>query len=158
MDVIWGAVFGMKTSAILDAWSIEHILSGISVGSTVKHHNHRELARVVTRTHPHLPDPEVHHSWRFDLFVVLGLAYVWETLEHYLETGLAGAAVEYWFQGVEYWPNRLIADPLMMVVGYEIARRWPRAVWPARTLSFAWLVVHIAIFPHSMYLHEVFAA
>ena len=86
---------------------------------------------------------------------VLFLAYAWETFEHYLEVGLAGTAVEYWFQGVEFWPNRLIFDPLMLIIGYLIAKRYPKLVWPARVLSLAWLLIHIFIFPHSMYLHEL---
>ena len=90
-----------------------------------------------------------------DFLGVLFLAYLWETLEHYLEEGLAGAAVEYWFQGVEFWPNRFVSDPLMLVLGYWIAVRRPHLVVWARVASVAWLVVHIFVFPHSMYLHEL---
>lgn len=32
LELIWG----LKTHAILDVWTIEHLLSGISVGSAVK--------------------------------------------------------------------------------------------------------------------------
>ena len=85
---------------------------------------------------------------------VLCLGFAWETLEHYLETGLAGPAVQYWFQGVEFWPNRLIADPLMLVLGYVIAKRHPRLVLPARIASLTWLLVHIFVFPHSMVLQR----
>jgi len=83
------------------------------------------------------------------------LAYFWETIEHYLETGLAGPAVEHWLQGVEMWGNRIITDPLMLVIGYLIAKKWNRLVLPARILSVVWLFVHIFIFPHSMYLHDL---
>ena len=93
---------------------------------------------------------------RLDILGVLFLAYAWETLEHYLETGLAGSAVEFWFQGVEFWPNRLITDPLMLLLGYLIAKKYPRFVIPARIASVAWLFIHIFIFPHSMYLHYLF--
>ena len=69
------------------------------------------------------------------------LAYLWEALEHYLEAGLAGAAVTYWFQGVEYWPNRLLSDPLMLVIGYWIAGRYPRLVIPGTRLGrAAWTI------------------
>ena len=33
------------------------------------------------------------------MILVLLIAYIWETAEHYLETGLAGESVQYWFQG-----------------------------------------------------------
>ena len=92
----------------------------------------------------------------FDIVGVLFLAYLWEAIEHYLEIGLAGERVEYWFQGVEFWGNRLITDPGVMVIGYLIARRNPKLVIPARIASLVWMIVHIFILPHSMYLHEIF--
>lgn len=84
------------------------------------------------------------------------VAYIWETLEHYLEEGIAGEAVAFWFQGVEFWGNRFISEPLMLVVGYWFATRYPQAVWPALGLSGLWLIVHIFVFPDSMHLHHVF--
>ncbi len=146
LEIIWG----LKTHAILDVWTIEHLLSGISVGSAVKKKNHKTLQKILNLIEHN------HHSWWFDISGVLFLAYIWEALEHYLEVGLAGSTVEYWFQGVEFWPNRLIADPLMLVLGYLIAKNFPWLVWPARLLSIGWLIVHIFVFPHSMYLHELF--
>lgn len=142
-------IFGLKTHAILDVWTIEHLLSGISVGYAVKKKNYKvfqEILNIVEHRH---------HSWWFATSGVLFFAYLWETLEHYLEIGLAGSKVEYWLQGVEFWPNRLIADPFMLILGYMIAKKWPFLVWPARFLSIGWLIVHIFIFPHSMYLHEI---
>ena len=85
---------------------------------------------------------------------IVGVCYGWETLEHYLETGLVGDAVVYWFQGVEHWSNRLIADPLMIFAGTWLAyhHRWLNV--PAKIFSAAWLIVHIFVFPHSMYLQH----
>ena len=143
-------IWGLKTVAIFDVWTIEHVLSGLSIGSLVAVRNTKvfegklgmDTSQIVTRY--------------FDLIGVLFLAYLWETLEHYLEVGLAGPVVEYWFQGVELWANRLISDPLMLVLGYYIVKHYPKLVLPARILSLIWLIVHIFIFPHSMWLHEVF--
>lgn len=146
LEILWG----LKTHAILDVWTIEHWLSGLSVGSAIKKKNYKTFQKVLN-----LIDHN-HHSWWFDISGVLFFAYMWETLEHYLEEGLAGFTVQYWFQGVEFWPNRFIADPLMLVLGYIIAKKFPFLVWPARFLSISWLIVHIFIFPHSMYLHELF--
>jgi hypothetical protein len=91
----------------------------------------------------------------FDVTGVLWIAFMWEAVEHYLETGLLGFKVEYWFQGVEFWGNRLLADPLLLLFGYWIAKRYPKYVLPARILSAIWLVVHIFLFPDSMYLQRV---
>ena len=142
-------IFGLKTHAILDIWAIEHLLSGISIGSAVRKKNHKVFQKILAVTDHN------HHSWWFAMTGVLFLAYLWETFEHYLETGLAGARVEYWFQGVEFWPNRLIADPLMLVLGYWLAKKYPVLVWPARFISLVWIIVHVFVLPHSMYLQEI---
>ena len=148
---MWELIWGLKTHAVMDAWTIEHLLSGVSAGHEVKEHNRKILdGKIDCEEHDHV----VRH---LDVVAVLFLAYLWEVIEHYLETGLAGAAVEFWFQGVEFWANRIIFDPLMVVVGYLVAKRYPKLVWPARILSITWLLVHIFVFPHSMYLHEIFA-
>ena len=132
---------------MFDIWSVEHVLSGLSVGHLVRKHHHNLFKKI-------LGDDHQFHSWHFNLSGVLCLAYAWEALEHYLETGLAGHTVQYWFQGVEFWPNRLITDPLMMVVGYAIAKKYPMLIMPARIASAAWLLVHVFVFPHSMYLQQ----
>lgn len=126
-------LFGDKATSVFDVWSFEHLLSGISIGVL--------LRRFIADRRQHL--------------LALGLvAFAWETLEHYLEEGLLGHAVELWFHGVEFWANRLLADPAMMFVGLAIANRCPRLALPARMLSLAWLWVHILVFPHSMYLQD----
>lgn len=145
LETIWG----VKTSAMMDVWTIEHILSGLSIGLIVSKQN----IKVFNKIGVDLKQITTKH---FDLVGVLFAAFIWETLEHYLETGLAGNAVQYWFQGVEYWPNRLIFDPLMLIIGYLIVKKNPKLVVYARALSVVWLFVHIFIFPHSMYLHELF--
>ncbi len=154
MEVIWG----VKTQAIFDVWTFEHILSGISVGTGVMIHNKKYLGRLLdTFKEKVLHQKQISFiKYKYDLMLVLLLAYVWETIEHYLETGLAGGWVEFWFQGVEMWANRLISDPLMLVFGYFLAKRYPFLVLPARVLSVIWLVVHLFVFPHSMYLHHIF--
>jgi len=151
-------IWGYKTVAIFDVWTIEHILTGISVGTGVIIHNNKSLGELFSRLAENIIHPQRINflKYKYDIYLLLFIAYLWETLEHYLETGLAGGAVEYWFQGVEYWPNRLIADPLMLILGYWLAKKLPNIVWPARIISLAWLALHIFVFPHSMYLHEIF--
>ncbi|NQT63394.1 MAG: hypothetical protein HQ556_10590 [Candidatus Marinimicrobia bacterium] len=143
-------LWGFKTVASIDIWTLEHFLSGISIGMLVMSINSKLMLK-----HFNVSSEKIRTS-HFDIVAVLLLAYLWETLEHYLETGLAGATVEYWLQGVEFWANRLIFDPLVTVVGYYLAKSYPILVNPARAMSLLWLIVHIFVFPHSMYLHEIF--
>lgn len=145
LEFIWW----LKTVALFDVWTFEHILSWLSVWHAVRKKNHEIYKEKLNI------EPQSVKTKYFDLLWVLFLAYAWETLEHYLETWLAWEAVEYWFQGVEMWWNRLITDPLMLVLWYMIAKKYPSLVMPARVLSIILLFVHIFIFPHSMYLHEL---
>jgi len=147
---MWEWLWGLKTVAVFDVWTYEHILSGLSVGNLVKNSNKKHLKK-------HYPNLKVNifTKYRFDIVLLLCIGFLWEAVEYYLEQGLAGKAVEFWFQGVEFWPNRLIADPLMLVIGYIFIQRFPKLVWPARCLSLTWLIVHIFVFPHSMYLHTL---
>jgi hypothetical protein len=144
LELLWGH----KSVAIFDIWFIEHVMFGISIGSAVRRKNHTILQKLLGRNHSY-------HSWYFAIVGVLFWAYLWEDIEHYLEMGLAGEWLEYWLNGVEFWANRLFADPLMLVMGYLIAKRFPILVWPARMFSFLWVLIHLFVFPHSMYLHTL---
>lgn len=140
-------LFGEKTIAWLDVWSVEHFISGISAYGLAY-----GLMRWLCR------DDRV--SERFERHVtfsiLLAIAYAWESIEHYLEAGYTGIdTITYWFQGVEFWGNRLITDPLLMVLGGMLACSRPAVLLPARLFSVVWLFVHLFLFPHSMYLHTV---
>lgn len=145
----WQVLWGLKTTALFDVWSLEHFMAGISVGGFVVYFNRRAWSRLTTA-----PIPNGQSS--FDIAGCLFLAYLWEAIEHYLENGTAGAAVEYWFQGIEFWGNRLIVDPLLLVLGMLLVCRYPKLEWPARAASTTWLGVHVFVFPHCMYLYEIF--
>lgn len=143
-------LFGQKTLALFDIWSIEHLLSGMSFGGLVvllnSKFNQTKCDNKLSKT----------AILRLDIITLLFLAFLWETIEIYLELGAAGPAVKYWFYGVEHPSNRLISDPALMLLGYYIVRKTPQLIIPARYMSLIWLSVHIFIFPHSMYLHEIF--
>ena len=141
-------IWGLKTVAFFDIWTVEHLLSGISIGSFSMYLNKKKIKNEFKI--------DSYNSFYFDMILVLLIAYIWETAEHYLETGLAGESVQYWFQGVEFWANRFISDPLITVFGYFISKYYPTTVTPARIISLLWLLIHIFIFPHSMYLHDIF--
>lgn len=140
-------MWGLKTEAAFDVWSIEHLVMGVSVGWFSMW-----LAAKL------IGEEKISESLQLKISFIITLlvAYMWETLEHYLEIGLAGQTVAYWLQGVEHWSNRLIFDNLMVMSGWWIYQQKNRAVWFARVFSVVWLFVHIVVFPHSMYLHELF--
>lgn len=140
-------LWGVKTEASFDVWSIEHIIMGISVGCFASW-----LCKKIVGEEKISEKLQT----KISFLITLMVAFMWETLEHYLEEGLWGAAVEFWLQGVEHWSNRLICDNLMVLSGWYIYQQKNKVVWFARIFSFVWLFVHIFIFPHSMYLHELF--
>ena len=49
----------------------------------------------------------------------------------------------------------MITDPLLNLAGAWVARRAMFIVKGVRLFIFIWLGIHIFVFPHSMYLHEL---
>ena len=143
-------IWGLKTVSIFDVWTIEHFLSGISIGALAVHCNMK-----IFKYKLDLDSLDIKTKY-FDIIFVLLAAYSWETVEHYLESGLMGDVVAHWFQGVEFWANRILSDPLITVAGYYVSKGCPILVTPARIVSLIWLLVHVFLFPHSMYIHEIF--
>ena len=77
-------LWGYKDLALLDIWTIEHIVSGASISGFLKYYSDKFL--------------ENDRNRRIVFFTALMLlAYLWESVEHYLETGMAGNAVALWF-------------------------------------------------------------
>ena len=142
-----------KTEALFDVRSIDHFITGISVWALAIWWINKIFKKYKLKS-----ELEWMNEWfpvyKFILasFVVLFLAYAWETLEHYLEVGIAGERLKYWFQWVEYWPNRLIFDPLLVYLWFVVASKYPKVVLPARIFTTTWLLLHLLVFPNSMYL------
>jgi len=145
-----GSLFGLKTEAWLDVWSVEHFFSGMSIGLV----SMLLANRVFLRNAPfHTDHLEAYKPFYY--VYILFLAYLWESIEFYLEAGYTHQeAITYWFQGVEFWGNRLITDPLLTLAGGMIGLQHAKFVWPARVFSLLWLAVHILVLPHSMALHQ----
>jgi hypothetical protein len=148
IDIYW-ILRWVKTVAWFDVWTFEHILSWLSMWHAVRKSNHTVFKKKLWLEKSHIT------TRYFDIIGVLFVAYLRETIEHYLESWLTWESVKYWFQWVEFRWNRIIADPLMMVIWYLIAKKYPRLIMPARVLSIVRLLVHIFVFPHSMYLHHL---
>lgn len=140
--------WGHKTDAWFDVWSLEHFFSGLSITAITIFLIHRYILT---------PEDKIKNPHYIYLIGVLLAAYVWEAIEFYLEAGYTNIdVVTHWFQGVEFWGNRLIGDPLVTVLGGWVALNYKKMIWPARVFSLVWLLVHIFVFPHSMYLHDIF--
>lgn len=138
-------LFGLKTESWFDVWSIEHFISGIL------------LTSLLCFIWPKIKQPPVSDNKVPIYIALLTLAFLWECVEFYLEAGYSGnPRITYWFQGVEFWGNRLITDPLMMIAGAYTYLSVKRILLPARLFSMAWLTLHIFVFQHSMYLHTAF--
>jgi membrane protein YdbS with pleckstrin-like domain len=80
-------------------------------------------------------------------------------MEHYLEAGITpgaiGARVTFWFQGVEFWLNRLVGDTLTVILGWYVYTLKNSLSLPAKIFSALWMIVHLFVFPDSMYLHRL---
>jgi len=141
-------VWGLKTEAAFDVWSIQHLMMGVSLACIA------ELAvNLLSRRETMSEALKV----KFSFIIVFLCAAIWEIFEHYVELGLLGGKVAHWFQGQEHWTNRLIFDNVMVMLGWFVFQKNNRFVWFARVFSCVWLFFHIAVFPHSMYLHELWA-
>lgn len=149
----------------LDRWSLFHILLGVVVGFGVQNTNYKKVLDLhklmanefIATMSPHikkLPKKIRKHinlrvmtqplRHRFDIHSVLMVAFFREALEMYLEQWLIIPGFVQLIPGQEHWINRLILDPIMLVLGYRIARAFPKLFRPAVTgcaFLFAWLVL-----------------
>lgn len=146
-----GIFFGDKTIAWFDIWSIEHFLAGLSTGYLCAFFLHR-----ICGAEGEFSQEYMSENYKSYFPMILLVAFMWETIEFYLEAGYTNVeAITYWFQGVEFWGNRLITDPLLLLIGGIIGLKYIKlAIW-SRIFSVIWLYFHIFEFPHSMYLHDI---
>ena len=143
-------LWGHKTIAMFDLWSIEHFINGIAIAGT---------AVLLTKVIFKKTEISKEAKMKVSFIMVFALSLLWECVEHYIEAGIlpgaAGERVTYWFQGVEHWSNRLIGDTLTVMLGWYVYNRKNILAIPAKILSVVWLLIHIFAFPHSMYLHDM---
>lgn len=92
---------------------------------------------------------------REKVLIVLLISATWEVLELYLEIGaLAGENIQYWFQGVEHPLNRIFSDQVLLLLGYHFARSNMRISVLAKIAAGIWLLWHVFVLPHSMYIQD----
>jgi hypothetical protein len=130
-------LFGDKREAIFDLWSLQHFCSGILIGSL--------LACVIDASKT---------AWRKFALIVLVLALSWEATELAMESGLFGQAIMNWKNGYEHWTNRFVGDPLLVILGGLLTRRYKSAWKWALVPASMWLIVNIAS-PNSMSIQRL---
>ena len=147
-------IWGLKTEAMFDLWTLEHFANGIGIAGLAALATGKILKKYEQKTEI---DPSLKKNINF--VVVLTLSLFWECIEHYIEAGIlpgaAGARVTFWFQGVEHWSNRLVGDTCVVMLGWYVYNRVKKLAIPAKVFSLVWLLVHIFVFPDSMYLQRL---
>lgn len=137
-------IFGDKTVALFDLWSLEHFFTGCNTAL---------LATYFVKKY--WPNQDKKITFTLQVLLLLSLELFWESLEYYLEDGISYDAVTYWFQGVEYIGNRLITDPIITVSGLFFIRKFPHVRWFSTIFSIAWLYIHIFVFDNCMALQNM---
>ena len=126
-------LFGDKTSAVFDIWSIEHLINGIILTFILN---------------------KIFLDRKYTFVFLLLISCFWECLEHYLEEGLCGSKIQNWFAGTEYWGNRLFGDNLMVILAYFIYNRYPKSIYFSFILSAFFLLLHLFC-PSSMDIQKI---
>ena len=130
-------LFGYRTDAVFDFWSVQHFLGGILIGTVLLYFYSRVL-----------------NNLKELIWVVLTIAFGWEIIELAMESGIFGGAIAHWKDGFEHWGNRLIGDPLMFVLGGVVASYIPFSWKLAAAPASLWFIVNV-VSPTSMYIQHL---
>ncbi len=136
-------IFGDKTVALLDLWSLEHFFTGCNTALFCSIISDKYFCR------------EKKTKFTFQLMLLLILELYWEIFEHYLEAGVSYDVVTNWFAGVEHIANRSISDPIVTVLGLLFIRKFPNFRIFSVIFSLVWLYVNIFMMPNSMSLNDM---
>ena len=116
------SMFGDKTVAFFDLWSLVHLAVGIGVGPVLfLAFEHFKPSSLENPFKVELWGNKVINIW-FDAILVILIAYMWEFWEFGAENGWFGQFLVGYLDGVEFWGNRFIADPLLVYTGYVMGR------------------------------------
>ena len=128
-------LFGDRSTAAFDLWSIQHAMSGM------------QLAAILCWGLGHPEDKWSHTRSPQILGIVMILAFGWEYVEFLGEVESFGEAVGGWLRGNEHWSNHLIGDPLCVYLGGLLYTRLPSIprqvlLWTSVWLTAAWVIVN----------------
>ena len=138
-------LFGDKTVALFDLWSLEHFFTGCNSAALIGFFYHKFSKQ---------KNEKILFAYQAMTLAILEL--YWESFEFYLEAGYSYDIITYWLQGVEYMGNRLITDPIMTVGGLFFIRRFPRAKIVAAIFSLIWLYLHLVVFDNCMAVQDLY--
>ena len=177
-------IFGDKNNSFFDVWSLEHIITGMSMSyffllfngpfsKAMKKHTIHQLKTIQASknkySHAQIKEIQnilqnkdtenkiIHHS-----LIVISIALAWEIIEHYMETTsfktygieLYFHNAQIWFSGVEIFTNRFFVDVFLVYLGWYFVRQRPTLSEIAAPISLLWLLTHILVFKDSMFLHK----
>lgn len=138
-------IFGDKTVALFDLWSIEHFFTGCNSAALIGFLYHKFSSEKNEKT-----------LFLLQWLTLATLELYWESLEFYLEAGYSIDRVTHWFQGVEYMGNRLITDPIITVAGLFVVRAFPKIRWVAIPFSLVWLYFNLIYYDNCMEVQNRF--
>jgi len=127
-------LFGDRRFAFFDLWTVQHFLSGIFLGFVIL-----SIKKV--------------QFWKYILLVLLA-SLLWEMTELLMEYGFLGKSVSDWKFGYELIYNRLIIDPLSVLLGGIVFWYFRRAIYFAMIPLIAWLSINV-MSSNSMYVQNV---
>ncbi len=176
-------IFGDKNNSFFDAWSLEHIITGMSMSyffllfegpfskamqkntcleikylKDTKQYSQTQLKNLSKLLQNKDKNNKIiHHS-----LIVISISLAWEIVEHYMEVAIFEDYgiekyfydAQVWFSGVEIFLNRFFLDPLLVYFGWFIVRQKPILSKIAAPISLLWLITHIIVFKDSMFLHK----
>jgi hypothetical protein len=129
-------IFGERQTAMFDLWSCQHFIFGIIIGSFLLW----QASQII-------------NTWYKLVLVMFLVALCWESTELALEYGLFGQAFSEWKLGFEHWGNRFVADPIMVVSGSLVAKKYDWA-WKAVIVPCVFWQVANMLAPHSMCIQQ----
>lgn len=114
-------LFGGKATSWFDIWSLVHFVSGLAISSFFFDFVKRKLPNGIQNPHSINILGHCFYLW-LDTLLIICFAYSWEFIELFLEKGLLGSNVMFWFNGIEFPANRFLTDPLLTYLGYKLGR------------------------------------
>ncbi len=128
-------IFGDRRFAFFDLWTLQHVLSGVIVGFLILF-----LKNGI--------------AFKEYLISILLVAFLWELFEVGMEHGLMGQVVADWKFGYEFILNRVLVDPLSVLIGGILQWHFKNFVYVSLPLASLWLLANI-FSAHSMSIQEI---
>ena len=145
----WGTIqwrlFGHKTHALFDLWSLQHFATGCLLGWGIQ-------TIMVSRNEP--LDTMTLTAWTS----LIMISVVWEIVEWSGEIDSLGSRIAVWKDGLEYWANRCITDVGLVLSGGLLVRRFPTLLLPALLFTLIWVPLNTSQITCMDFQEELFSS